>query len=108
MTPSRTSRGRPNGSGLNDAAQLRAIAGLLANEPELKPTTAIKKLGIHDPSVIRRLRDKYHALEGVLTAELKASAVGARDALTSQVHVKAEAAEREAQMRQRMGGNPPE
>jgi hypothetical protein len=81
MTPHKTSRGRPKGTGLNDAAQLRAIAGLLAEQPDLKPTTAIKKLGINDPSVIRRLRDKYHSMETDLIAELKAGAVSAREAL---------------------------
>jgi hypothetical protein len=70
MTPTKTGRGRPKGSGLNDAAQLRAIAGLLAADPALKPTTAIKTLGISDPSVIRRLRDKYHVEAASLRAEM--------------------------------------
>lgn len=74
MTPSKGSRGRPKGTGLNDAAQLRAIAGLIAADPELKPTTAIKKLGINDPSIIRRLRDKFHAMEPQLIAELRTAA----------------------------------
>lgn len=70
MTPSKPGRGRPKGSGLNDAAQLRAIAGLIAADPDLKPTTAIKTLGISDPSVIRRLRDKYSAVGRQLMAEI--------------------------------------
>ena len=77
MTHLKTSRGRPKGTGLNDAAQLQAIAGLLAAQPELKPTTAIKKLGIHDPSVIRRLRDKYNAIEAELSSDMKAGAITA-------------------------------
>jgi hypothetical protein len=81
MTPNKTNRGRPKGTGLNDAAQLLAIAGLLVAQPNLKPTTAIKQLGISDPSVIRRLRDKYHSMETELIAELKAGAVSAREAL---------------------------
>ncbi|MEM1370663.1 MAG: hypothetical protein AAGG72_00390 [Pseudomonadota bacterium] len=32
---------------------------MIANNCDLRPTTAIKKLGITDPSIIRRLRDKY-------------------------------------------------
>jgi hypothetical protein len=60
MTPTKASRGRPKGTGLNDAAQLQAIADLIAADPTLRPTTAIKTLGVSDPSVIRRLRDKYH------------------------------------------------
>ncbi len=51
-------RGRPKGTGLNDTATLAAIARLRASDPDLKPTTAIRKLGITDPSVVRRLRDK--------------------------------------------------
>lgn len=60
MSMTKASRGRPKGTGLNDAAQLRAIADLIAADPTLKPTTAIKTLGFSDPSIIRRLRDKYH------------------------------------------------
>ena len=70
MTPNKAGRGRPKGTGLNDAAQLRAIAGLMATNPDLRPTTAIKTLGITDPSVIRRLRDKFSAVESALIAEI--------------------------------------
>jgi len=74
MTPLKTSRGRPKGTGLNDADQLLAIAGLLTTDPHLKPTTAIRQLGIQDPSVIRRLRDKFNACQAELMAELRAGA----------------------------------
>ena len=70
MTPNKPSRGRPRGTGLNDAAQLRAIAGLIATNPDLRPTTAIKTLGITDPSVIRRLRDKFTSVEAQLIADI--------------------------------------
>jgi hypothetical protein len=43
-------------------------------DPDLRPTTAIKTLGITDPSVIRRLRDKFHAAERQLIAELRGEA----------------------------------
>jgi hypothetical protein len=56
-------RGRPRGSGLDDRVQLRRIAELLEADPNLKPTTAIKALGISDPSTIRRLRDKLKSQE---------------------------------------------
>lgn len=56
-------RGRPKGSGLDDSGQLMAIAALIANDPDLKPTTAIKSLGVSDPSTIRRLRDKYRKFQ---------------------------------------------
>lgn len=77
MTLQKLGRGRPKGTGLNDNAHLLAMAGLLAAEPELKPTTAIRKLGINDPSVIRRLRDKYHAMEPQLRADMTAGVAGA-------------------------------
>ncbi|WP_139247920.1 hypothetical protein [Hyphomicrobium sp. CS1GBMeth3] len=51
-------RGRPRGSGLDDRVQLRRIAELIEADPGLRPTTAIKALGVSDPSTIRRLRDK--------------------------------------------------
>lgn len=51
-------RGRPRGSGLDDRDQLRRIAELIEADPTLKPTTAIKAIGVSDPSSIRRLRDK--------------------------------------------------
>lgn len=51
-------RGRPRGSGLDDRVQLRRIAELIEADPNLKPTTAIKAIGVSDPSTIRRLRDK--------------------------------------------------
>ena len=54
-------RGRPQGTGKNDAAHLARIAKSLAADPSLTPTAAIRGLGIDDPSVIRRLRDKVAA-----------------------------------------------
>lgn len=59
MPAKQTRRGRPRGSGLDDSGHLAAIAQLIEKDPGLKPTTAIKTLGISDPSTIRRLRDKY-------------------------------------------------
>lgn len=58
MSVDQVRRGRPKGSGLDDRAYLEALDRLMAGDPTLKPTTAIKKLGITDPSAIRRLRDK--------------------------------------------------
>lgn len=56
-------RGRPRGSGLDDRGQLRRIVELLEADPNLKPTTAIKAIGVSDPSTIRRLRDKLRSPE---------------------------------------------
>lgn len=51
-------RGRPKGSGLDDRSLLERITGMLEHDPNLKPTTAIKAIGVTDPSTIRRLREK--------------------------------------------------
>ncbi len=59
MSPLKTRRGRPKGTGIDDTPMLEEIDSLIAANSELKPTTAIKALGITDPSTIRRLRDKY-------------------------------------------------
>lgn len=64
-------RGRPKGSGINDRPRLRDIAALIASQPQIKPTTAIKMLGEHDPSVIRRLRDKFYTMQGELMLEVR-------------------------------------
>jgi hypothetical protein len=61
--------GRPKGSGLDDRQQLETLAALLAANPQLKPTTAIRSLGVEDPSTIRRLRDKLRNEQATLTAE---------------------------------------
>lgn len=66
MASATARQGRPKGSGLDDSQQLARIAALLAADPKLKPTTAIRSLGIEDPSLIRRLRNKYRAEQAVL------------------------------------------
>lgn len=65
--------GRPKGSGLDDSRQLESIAALLAANPGLKPTTAIRSLGVDDPSVIRRLRDKFRMDQARLMANARHS-----------------------------------
>lgn len=47
---------------------------MIARDPTLKPTTAIKSTGVTDPSAIRRLRDKYHSSCRELAKDLKAPA----------------------------------
>lgn len=69
-----TRRGRPKGSGIDDQKFLSDIAAMIAAKPDLKPTTAIKALGVTDPSAIRRLRDKFHQF----TSELIGS-IGSED-----------------------------
>lgn len=68
--------GRPKGSGLDDRQQLANIAALLAANPTLKPTTAIRSLGVEDPSVIRRLRDKFRKEQAKLMADARRAARG--------------------------------
>lgn len=61
MTVKTATRGRPKGSGVNDASQLSKVQSLLSANPGMKPTTAIKSIGVTDPSAIRRLRDKFNS-----------------------------------------------
>lgn len=61
--------GQPKSSGLDDRQQLTSIAALMAADPRLKPTTAIRSLGVEDPVVIRRLRNKFRAEEPRLMAQ---------------------------------------
>jgi hypothetical protein len=59
MLPKRP-RGRPVGSGKNDSAELQMIAEVLARGGATTPTGAIRAIGITNPSVIRRLRNKHN------------------------------------------------
>ncbi len=67
MSDKRRQRGRPKGTGINDWERLLTIASVMEKDPTLKVTTAIKQLGFTDPSVIRRLRDKFKANRKILT-----------------------------------------
>jgi hypothetical protein len=66
-------RGRPKGTGINDQEVLLKIATLLAANPAKKRTTAIKEVGITNPSIVRRLRDKYQEQEESLLAHVHAT-----------------------------------
>ena len=68
-------RGRPKGTGINDHETLLKVAYILAADPKKKRTTAIKDVGISNPSVVRRLRDKYQELEASLLAEVHGASV---------------------------------
>jgi hypothetical protein len=63
--------GRPKGTGLDDRQQLETLAALLAADPKLKPTTAIRALGVKDPSIIRRLREKFRVEQATLMADAR-------------------------------------
>jgi hypothetical protein len=71
--------GRPRGTGLDDSHQLESLAALLAANPGLKPTTAIRHLGVDDPSAIRRLRDKFRVDQARLMANARNSFRGNGD-----------------------------
>lgn len=93
----KATRGRPKGSGINDDKILAKINGLLAKDPDLKATTAIKMAGITDPSSIRRLRDKLKSspTKRKKTAAKKAStkkAPATRKASTTRTRAKAKTA----------------
>ncbi len=59
MLEARGRRGRPKGTGIDDSDRIARLAELLRIQPELRPTTAIRAMGIIDPSIVRRIRDKY-------------------------------------------------
>lgn len=67
-------RGRPKGTGIDDSDRIARLAELIKVRPEMKPTTAIRAMGITDPSVIRRLRDKYSAYQRDASAQTTALA----------------------------------
>lgn len=71
MDERKTSRGRPKGSGIDDKDTLLKIAAIVAADPDVKRTSAIKQAGVTNPSTIRRLRDKFNAEEAELVAAVK-------------------------------------
>ncbi|MFM1813702.1 MAG: hypothetical protein RLZ98_397 [Pseudomonadota bacterium] len=80
MTSRKRARGRPKGTGIDDRERLVAMALQLSANPGMRPTTAIKAIGITDQSAIRRLRDKYRracqngSIDGIATAGVAPSA----------------------------------
>jgi hypothetical protein len=61
-------RGRPRGSGKNDAPYLAKVAELLIGDPSLKPTSAMKRVircrtdwDANDPTLLRRWQVKWKA-----------------------------------------------
>lgn len=91
MSLDATRRGRPKGSGLDDQKHLQKIADMIAAKPDLKPTTAIKALGITDPSIIRRLRDKFSEFSSAIAqpADTPAATITPRPAALSEPRVMA-------------------
>lgn len=73
MSSIKRSRGRPRGSGTNDSPALGRVADLLAADPALKPTTAIKRvLDKPDETAVRRLQGKWKDQAAKYLAEARA------------------------------------
>ena len=60
MNSTKRNRGRPRGTGLDDSPMLKKMADLLAADPKLKPTRAIKRV-LEQPGEtnVRRLQGKW-------------------------------------------------
>jgi hypothetical protein len=71
MTNTIRKRGRPKGTGLDDTTSLHRIADIIAANPAIKRTSAIKKIGVTNPSIVRRLRDKFAEEETALMADAR-------------------------------------
>ena len=63
-------RGRPTGTGIDDAVTLKAVADILATNPGMRPTTAMKRC-VEDieASPLRRLQEKWTVNGAALLAE---------------------------------------
>jgi hypothetical protein len=86
-------RGRPKGTGINDAPVLAAVRLLMAGDRALRPTTAIKRAGVVDPSAVRRLREKLHTDATAERPRLAVAALAAsRPETVSEMPVAARAA----------------
>lgn len=80
------SRGRPRGSGKNDAPFLNQIADELLKCPELKPTTVMKRLlhkrqdwnGASEDAVLRRWQVKWQVSGNTFMAQARERAVAVR------------------------------
>ena len=60
MSSTKRTRGRPRGTGLDDSSTLRKVADMLAADPSIKPTTAIKRaLDKPTETAVRRLQGKW-------------------------------------------------
>jgi hypothetical protein len=89
MTNTIRKRGRPKGTGLDDTTSLIRIADIIAANPAVKRTSAIKKIGVTDPSIVRRLRDKFAEQETALMADARrrlASQTGGHQTAGSKVN----------------------
>ena len=83
MPNTKLSRGRPKGTGLDDRAIIQSVIEMVAANPDLKPTTAIRSFGVTDPSAIRRLRDKFHLVHDQTPAPAAAKRARYRAYLTA-------------------------
>jgi hypothetical protein len=77
MVDTKTRRGRPIGTGIDDSDRIARLAELIRTQPDLRPTTAIRAMGFSDPSAIRRLRDKFKAAQASTISATAGSAPSA-------------------------------
>lgn len=77
MVKTKSKRGRPIGTGIDDSDRIARLVELLKTQPNLKPTTAIRFMGFSDPSTIRRLRDKFKAFQTTQAAQTAHTTAGA-------------------------------
>lgn len=78
MSTDRSKRGRPRGSGKKDEPHLMQVAELMARDPSLKATTAMKRVinsrrdwRETDATLLRRLQAKWLADDGALLARAR-------------------------------------
>ena len=83
-TQKKRKRGRPVGTGKDDSVKLNRIADMIIENPSLKPTRAMKNLGVKDPSYIRRLQVKWKAEKETLLSAARERAMEKRHALITQ------------------------
>lgn len=78
MSSIKRTRGRPRGTGLDDGPTLRTVADMLAADPSLKPTTAIRRaLDKPTETAVRRLQGKWqhHGAQYRANAQARRSVV---------------------------------
>lgn len=74
-------RGRPVGTGIDDAPMLRRIADLIVRQPGLRPTTAFKQCQKRpSQSQVRRIQDKWRKGNAHFLAEAEARLATERQA----------------------------
>ena len=86
MKTEKRQRGRPIGTGLDDSPELSALADVLLEFPNLKPTTAMRKILLRpSEAAVRRLQSKWKKQREGLLDEAE-QRLAARPAKLHQTH----------------------